>query len=118
MNWYLAKIVFQIVCGDGKHTPQFDEQLRLVRATDEEAAFQKAVSIGTSEQETFYNQKQQLVQWRFINVTEIYQMSLIDEAEVHSRISEVDSAEDYISFVHKKAERIRNNYADRLVQIL
>ncbi|MEP7129294.1 MAG: DUF4288 domain-containing protein, partial [Chitinophagales bacterium] len=29
MNWYLAKIVFRIICGDGLHQPQFDEQLRL-----------------------------------------------------------------------------------------
>jgi len=27
MNWYLAKLVFRIICGDGDHTPQFDEQL-------------------------------------------------------------------------------------------
>lgn len=118
MNWYLSKIIFQIVCGDGKHTPQFDEQLRLIKAADEEEAFRKAVSIGTSEQETFYNQKQQLVQWRFINVSELHQMSLIDEAEIHSRISEVDCAEDYIGFIHKKAERIQNNHADRLMHIL
>ncbi|RYY10197.1 MAG: DUF4288 domain-containing protein, partial [Chitinophagaceae bacterium] len=27
MNWYLAKLIFRIVCGQGNHTPQFDEQL-------------------------------------------------------------------------------------------
>lgn len=117
MNWYLAKIVFQIICGEGKHTPQFDEQLRIIQAIDEEAAFAKAVSIGTSEQDTFYNQKEQLVQWRFVNVSELYQISLIDEAELHSKITEVDHAEEYINFVNRKAEQIQNKYSHNLLQL-
>ena len=48
MNWFLAKIVYRIVCGDGDHTPQFDEQLRLVQATDESSAFEKAKAIATA----------------------------------------------------------------------
>jgi hypothetical protein len=118
MNWYLAKIVFQIICGDGKHTPQFDEQLRLVEANDEETAFSKAVSIGVSEQETFYNDRKQLVQWRFINVADLYQLNLIDEAELHSKISEVDRAEDYVNFVNKKAEQIKSKYSYNELQLL
>ena len=31
MKWYLAKIVYRIICGEGNHTPQFDEQLRLIK---------------------------------------------------------------------------------------
>ena len=46
MNWYLSKIIFRIVCGEGQHTPQFDEQLRLIAASDEQEAFQKALAIG------------------------------------------------------------------------
>ena len=46
MNWYLTKLVFRIICGEGHHTPQFDEQLRLVSATDECEAFEKAMAIG------------------------------------------------------------------------
>jgi len=41
MNWYLAKMVFRIVCGDGNHTAQFDEQLRLISAGSKEEAFHK-----------------------------------------------------------------------------
>ena len=36
MNWYLSKLVFRIVCGDGQHRAQFDEQLRLIAAADKE----------------------------------------------------------------------------------
>ena len=45
MNWYLTKIVFQIICGDGDHTPQFDEQLRLIRADKKEEALLNAASF-------------------------------------------------------------------------
>ena len=67
MNWYLSKIVFQIICGDGQHTPQFDEQLRLIEAEDADIAFAKAQAIGGQEQEAFLNQHQHLVQWQFVN---------------------------------------------------
>ena len=38
--------------------------------------------MGYKEQETFYNRKEQLVQWQFINVSELYLLNeLIDGAE-------------------------------------
>ena len=46
MNWYVAKIVFRIMSGDGNHHAQFDEQLRLISADDELQAFEKATAIG------------------------------------------------------------------------
>ena len=57
MKWYLAKIVFRIICGDGKHVAQFDEQLRLISAPDEEKAFEKAQDMGRKEQDSFLNLK-------------------------------------------------------------
>src|SRR5258708_34569840 len=107
MNWYLSKLVFQITCGDGDHTAQFDEQLRLISATSKEEAFLKAMQIGKEEEETFYNLRQQLVRWQFINVCEVYKLhELIDGTEVYSKIEERDDANNYIHFVHQKAENI------------
>ena len=57
MNWYLAKFVYRIVCGNGSHNPQFDEQLRLIAATGREEAFTKAQQMGRNEEESFYNQR-------------------------------------------------------------
>ena len=57
MNWYLAKLVFRILCGDGKHTAQFDEQLRLILAGSKEEAFHKAQAIGKNDEEMFFNHK-------------------------------------------------------------
>ncbi|MDQ6609157.1 MAG: DUF4288 domain-containing protein [Bacteroidota bacterium] len=108
MNWYLIKIVYQIICGDGNHTAQFDEQLRLITAGDEEEALDKATAIGYQEEESFCNDKQQLVQWRFVNITELYPVSKwVDGAEVHSQIREAEDGDAYSNFVHHKAFQLR-----------
>lgn len=119
MNWYLSKLVFRIICGEGQHTPQFDEQLRLITASNEEEAFNKAMIIGDKEQDGFYNHEQKLVQWKFINVAELYKISgLLDGAEVYSRIQETDDPDQYIELTHKKAAHILENSTHKLLELL
>ena len=119
MNWYLSKIIFRIICGDGDHTPQFDEQLRLIAAADEKEAFEKAMAIGEKEQDGFYNQEQELVQWKFINVAELYKLSgLLDGAEMYSRIQETDDAEDYIELANRRAAHIRAASTHKMLRLL
>jgi hypothetical protein len=119
MNWFLAKIVYRIVCGDGNHTAQFDEQLRLIEANDEQSAFAKATAIGEQEQEMFMNQQQKLVQWQFVNVSELYKISaLIDGAELYSRIHETDNAHQYVDLVNKKAAHIQSASVHKFLQLL
>jgi hypothetical protein len=119
MKWYLAKIVFQIICGDGNHMAQFDEQLRLIAASDEDEAFEKATSIGKNAEDSFYNLKQQLVRWQFINVSELYHLSeLIDGAEMYSRINEVDDGDAYTTSVHRRAESIQQKYTHKLLNLI
>jgi Domain of unknown function (DUF4288) len=119
MNWYLAKIVYRIICGDGQHTPQFDEQLRLVGAADEDEAFYKAQALGEQEEDSFLNIERKKVQWQFINVSELYRISaLVDGAELYSRIRETDEAEEYIDLVHRKAALIRDKQTHKLLQLL
>jgi len=104
MEWYLAKLVYRIVCGAGNHSAQFDEQLRLVHAEDELHAFNKAQLIGEREQDCFQNRAEQLVRWKFINVTELYKLEeLTDGAEVYSRIHEDVDGDNYQHTVHVKA---------------
>lgn len=107
MKWYLAKIVYQIVCGTGDHTPQFDEQLRLLAASDDEEAITKAHAIGDQEADSFRNAAAQLVCWQFVAVSELYPIvNFIDGAEIYSSIREADDAEAYITFVKAKAAAI------------
>ena len=118
MSWFLAKIVYRIICGSGDHTPQFDEQLRLIEAEDADTAFTKAHAIGTQEQESFLNQKDNLVQWQFVNVSELYRISaLIDGAELYAKVQETDNADIYMQMVHKKAEHIKQNITHKYLQL-
>ncbi|MET0635892.1 MAG: DUF4288 domain-containing protein [Chitinophagaceae bacterium] len=118
MNWYLSKLVFQIICGDGAHTAQFDEQLRLVSGESKEEAFLKAQELGKKEEDVFYNSREQLVRWQFVNVCELYQLTdLIDGAELYSRIEERDSADAYIQMVHQKAENIYFTHTHQLLKL-
>ena len=119
MNWFLAKIVFRIICGDGDHKPQFDEQLRLIKAKSQEEAFEKAKSFGEKEQDSFMNVENKLVQWQFINVSELYRISeLIDGAEMYSRIEEKEDGDSYTKIIHKKAEHIQTSDTHQLLQLV
>ena len=119
MKWYLAKLVYRIICGDGKHTPQFDEQLRLVYAEDDLNAFQKARITGHHEEDNFLNNTQKPVLWKFIDVSELHPLNeLIDGAELYSRINEVDDADAYINFVQRKAESIQQKQMHQLLNLI
>lgn len=118
MKWYLAKMVFRIICGEGEHMPQFDEQLRLIAGMSKEEAFHKATEMGQKEEEAFYNTRDQLVQWQFINISELYLLNeLIDGAELYSRIEEKENADAYIYTVNQKASNIFFNHSSQLLQL-
>ncbi|SHN34225.1 DUF4288 domain-containing protein [Mucilaginibacter sp. OK098] len=104
MNWYIAKIIFRIVSGDGNHCAQFDEQLRLIEAENEAAALEKANSVGIAGQDSFLNAKKETVMWQFIAVTEINGIAnLNDGAELYYKLYEEQDAEAYIEQVQRKS---------------
>ena len=108
MNWYIAKVVFNITAE--QNTNQFDEQLRLVNAESKEEAFMKARSIGLREEDTFYNDNMREVKWEFVNVSEIIPVGRLEDGiEIYSRIHETEEAAKYIHFVHQKAIALRKN---------
>ena len=117
MNWYLAKLIFRIVCGDGNHTPQFDEQLRLISAENNEQALMKAQMLGENEGDD--NSSYKIVKWRFINIAELYRITeLIDGAELYSRVQETDDADAYMELVNTRARFIRENNTHSYLQLL
>jgi hypothetical protein len=112
MNWYITKIVFNISSESHSAKNQFDEQLRLVSATDAEEAFYKARTIGLSEEDSFYNENLQRVNWEFVNVTEVLPLQQLgDGVEVYSRIHEAEEGSQYVRTAHQKAIAIRRKYA-------
>lgn len=110
MNWYIAKIVFNISAENTEQTPQFDEQLRLIAAASRDEAFLKARIIGISEEDSFFNDKKNKVRWEFINVADIIPVSnLEDGTELYSSIHETTEPETYIHCIHQKAIYIRKS---------
>lgn len=119
MSWYLSKIVFRIICGDGEHKPQFDEQLRLIAACNEGQALKKAQELGRKEEESFLNKRMELVRWEFINVVELYKMTeLIDGAELYSKIEEQEDGDRYVEMINRKAAFLKNSSTHKLLQLL
>ncbi|MEO6719476.1 MAG: DUF4288 domain-containing protein [Ferruginibacter sp.] len=107
MNWYLAKLVYRVICIDGNHTPQFDEQIRVIRAEDELHAFNKARLLGDGDYLSGADECRIMARWKFIDVTELHPITnLIDGAELTSKITEEENAEVYIRIVQKKAAQL------------
>jgi hypothetical protein len=104
MNWYVAKIVFRILSGDGNHHAQFDEQLRLISAENEYEAFEKANNIGRLNQDSFMNNQSEPVRWQFIDVAELNQLGeLSDGTELYYQIHEAADADLYMNWAHHKS---------------
>jgi hypothetical protein len=105
MDWYVVKLIFRIVSGDGGHCPQFDEQLRLIKAESEEDAYKKACQLGRDNEDCFLNSNQQTVQWQFIDVPEINKLPVLaDGTELYYQINEPTDADNYIKWAHHKSD--------------
>jgi hypothetical protein len=106
MNWYLVKLVFQVLSGEGTHTPQFDEQVRLIRADEVNWAYEKATVIGWLEQRSFVNNKNEEVTWKFIDVAEVHQISDPEDGVLLcSYTEEPDDAEAYTKLIKLRAQK-------------
>lgn len=113
MNWYISKIIFRISSANTEHTPQFDEQLRLISANSSEEAFIKARQIGLREEDAYINDRNNTVKWEFINVSEVLPLNKIEDGvELYSSIHETNEAQNYIHCVHQKAIFIRNEFIE------
>ena len=103
MNWYIAKIIFQIK-GNGMQKPQFDEHLRMIEAENFEEAFLKARILGINSEDSVINDNHGPLKWEFVNVAELRQMDVLkDGLEIHSQVREMDEASNYINYVHNQA---------------
>ncbi|MBL7937485.1 MAG: DUF4288 domain-containing protein [Bacteroidia bacterium] len=108
MQRYLVKLMFNINIDNGNHAHQFDEQIRIVEANTLDTAFQKARIIGKKEEETFINKENKIVNWQFIDVTDVYELeSLKDGEQVYSTTHENAERHSFINYVRQKAMLIQ-----------
>lgn len=109
MNWYVAKLVFNILNGNDQQSHQFDEQLRMIEAENLQAAFVKASKIGRLEESEMASDGYEQVKWKFIDVVELNEIQqLKDGVEIYSRVHEAEQSAEYIKFAHFKSRSIQN----------
>ncbi len=106
MKWYLVKLVYQVVSGEGAHTPQFDEQLRMIRAEELDWAREKAKVLGQIGAFAFLNHRKEEVKWKFIDVVDICEIGEIEDGvQLYSTTEEPDDVTSYLSLISAKAKR-------------
>lgn len=109
MNWYIAKLIFNINIDNGRDQSQFDEQLRLIAAKNSSEAYFKAQLIGNNEDEILKTETKNQIQWQFIDVSEITLLTEIkDGMELYSNTTLTDKPNDYMQFIKLKAEQFQN----------
>ncbi len=89
---YIATIVFNILC-DGVFTGEYEEQLRIIYADNNELALQTAKKFGKDEASIFKDRKQRIIEWKFSGVKELKQVCLENGALIHSSITEAKPIE-------------------------
>jgi Fe-S cluster biosynthesis and repair protein YggX len=108
MNWYLAKLVFNINIDNGNNASQFDEQTRLIQANHLEDAFFKARKIGKQEEEKFLNKENKPVDWKFIDVINLYPLDNVKDGEqIYSNTHLKEDATSFIQFIRQKSMLIQ-----------
>jgi hypothetical protein len=104
MNWYLAKLVFQVRSGAEAHTPQFDGQWRVIRADEAAWAYEKATVLGRLDECTQLNHRNEKVEWKFIEVTDIIHVGEFKDGEqIFSTTDEPANPESYIQSIKTHA---------------
>jgi hypothetical protein len=117
MNWYLTKMIFRIICGNGNHRAQFDEQIRLIQAPTPEEAYGKAMAFARAEGTAAENNP--AVRWEFVNIAELLQLNgLVDGAELYSKVKEEDDPSLYEQLIHRRAAMLKYNLEHKMIASL
>ena len=89
MKWFAAVVVME--CRVAKTNPElWDEQVRLIRATNAEAAFAEARRIGKTDEVSYKNADGETVRWKFVGLGALEQLldrSIRSGSEIFSTLS-------------------------------
>lgn len=87
-RWYVATLIVQ--CRVADNSPgTCDEQIRILLATDADAAYEKAMQLGKAEELSYLNGYGETVYWEFVgleNLEELFADDLQDGVEIRSRL--------------------------------
>jgi hypothetical protein len=95
LRWYAAVVILKGVAGPGWDDERLTErQLRLVRALNPDAAYDRALVVGREAEHEYKNEAGEEVRWRFVGLAELAEISdaeLRDGSEVLSTYSAADA---------------------------
>lgn len=90
MNWYVAVLIVRCrVEGELPDKPLFDRQVQVLKASDAEAAFQRAMKLGEEENHSYKNGEGKTVAWEFVGLADLCQLldeQIGDGTEIYSRL--------------------------------
>ena len=114
MKWFAVNCIYQVICGEGKHTPQFNEQTRLIHAEGITQALDKAKLNAVHFNPPFNNCQGEKVVWKFIGVGGISGVAaLADGVEISSKIVEPKSVDQYLEKLkHRNKSLTNQNHFD------
>lgn len=88
--WYVATLIMRCKVGDHKaESWTYDEQIRLIRAPDEDTAYDKAAQMGKNEEHVYENVYGERVAWEFVGLADLAELgsqSIHDGTEIRSRM--------------------------------
>jgi len=87
MKSYTAQIIYRIEC-DGQFTDQYEEQWRLVYASNEIEALIEARKAGASEECTFIDRHGRTIFWRMLAVKDLQPIELKNGGLLFSMLRE------------------------------
>ncbi len=97
---FLVKLIFSISTAEnGFH---YDDQLRVIMASNRHEALIKAKILGIKEEDSFFNETLTKVNWKFVNVMDIIALQdLTDGMELYSHIRENEPNNNYETYVQQ-----------------
>lgn len=82
VHWYVARLLMRYEVGEHDPGPwTCDEQVRLIRCSDAERAFEKAVALGRGEEDSYKNEFGEDVRWMFVGLVELEDLDVDEIAE-------------------------------------
>lgn len=110
---FLAQICFQIEV-EGKKTVSFDNQWRFILADSKSDAIFLARELGLNEEQTFLNENEKKVHWKFMGVPEIIEIpELAHGIEIISQLVSPDDAVDYSNYIKLKSQDLALNISKK-----
>jgi hypothetical protein len=89
MKSFAVCMLFKIEC-EGLRSDQYEEQWRLILATDEEECLKRARETATNEEDQFADRHGRIVSWRFISIKELREIEWENGALLLSTVRETE----------------------------